>query len=156
MDVLQNKIVTTRKVHYCAYCGGKIDKGDIAACWTCVDGGEFQRNYGHLACHEVVCDFNVYDGNDEIIDGYLQDVVNDYYNDSLRNVITDEEWESLPVHKQCALIIDHDRKQGRFCPDSCAICVHFSECLKDCGDKDEAIAFIDSDIVCKRYQKQER
>lgn len=112
MDILDNRLVKTRKDHYCAYCGGKIEKGSQAKVWVCSDGGEIQRNYGHLSCDEVVEELGVYD-DEYIHDGYLQDRINDFYGDNSSDLPDEETWNKLNVSQKCQLIIECINKQSK-------------------------------------------
>lgn len=113
MEILENKIIKTRKNHYCAYCGGKIEKGSKAVVWVYADGGIIQRNYGHQSCNNFIHEFDVYGNEEEITNGYLEDVLNDFYNDNISDLPNREIWNNMTTEHQCLTVMDYIRKQSK-------------------------------------------
>lgn len=52
MDILKQKIVTTRKDHHCFGCARKVFKGSKMQAITNVDGGDISTNYWCQTCQE--------------------------------------------------------------------------------------------------------
>ncbi|WP_026908932.1 hypothetical protein [Paucisalibacillus globulus] len=52
MNILEQKIVTTRKDHHCFGCARKVFKGSKMQAITTVDGGDISRNYWCATCQE--------------------------------------------------------------------------------------------------------
>ena len=105
MDVLSNKQVKTRTLHYCAYCGRAIAVGATAQVWVCADCGDIQRNYAHVTCDMCVNNVEEFEQDEYIDQNIFYEDIHEYYTDNLADVFSPEEWAKYSPDEQCGIIL---------------------------------------------------
>lgn len=64
---LSTKAVKVRKPHGCAWCGQRVNAGEMAQYRTYVFDGDFQSDYMHPECNQAMHD---YPDQEELMDGW--------------------------------------------------------------------------------------
>lgn len=105
MEVIKDTHPTAKKVHYCDWCGAKIEVGETYHSQTCVDGGDIWVFKTHLKCDDIANLLEMYDdlNSDEGLDnhmfeGYIADHVQFNHRD-------DPTWENLTLQETIQRIL---------------------------------------------------
>lgn len=77
MDILQNKIITTRKPHKCWGCAEEFPSGSKLRKYVAVDNGEFQASYYCPDCDERVTEIDDY----VLQEGFAMGEIKQYHDD---------------------------------------------------------------------------
>lgn len=74
MDVLKEKVVVTRKAHFCSGCAETYEKGTTMAYTVGADGGEIVSAYWCETCDHIIrTTYDVYDLDNGISLGQVKD-----------------------------------------------------------------------------------